>query len=134
MNSQELSALAVNALDDLKGIDVVEIDISEKSSIADMMIVATGTSQRHVKSLANNVRQTAKDRGMPPIGVEGEGSGEWVLVDLGDVIVHVMTAETREFYSLEKLWSVSAANQREEGISSDEELPSTGKSDLLSSA
>ena len=106
MNSQQLTKLAISALEDLKGLDIAEFDIQAKSSIADCMIVATGTSQRHVKSLAENVRQSAKDAGSQPLGVEGEDGGEWVLVDLGDVIVHVMTAETRDFYALEKLWSV----------------------------
>ncbi len=106
MNSQQLTQLALGALEDLKGVEIVNIDISEKSSIADNMIVATGTSQRHVKSLADTVRQNAKEAGAAPLGVEGEGGSEWVLVDLGDVIVHVMTSEMREFYSLEKLWSV----------------------------
>lgn len=106
LNSQQLAKLALDALEDLKGNDIVEFDIREKSSMADCMIVATGTSQRHVRSLASNVRQQAKDAGMSALGVEGEDSGDWVLVDLGDVIVHVMTRETREFYALEKLWSV----------------------------
>jgi len=106
INSQQMTKLAIAALEDLKGVDIADFDIREKSSMADCMIVATGTSQRHVRSLANNVRQQAKDAGSSPLGVEGEDSGEWVLVDLGDVIVHVMTAEMREFYSLEKLWSV----------------------------
>lgn len=106
MNTDELIKLATTALEDLKGVDIVEIDIREKSSIADAMIVATGTSRRHVMSLANSVRQSAKNADHPPLGVEGEESGDWVLVDLGDVIVHVMGSETRDFYSLEKLWSV----------------------------
>jgi len=106
MKTDELIALSINALEDLKGVDIVEIDIREKSSIADAMIVATGTSRRHVLSLANSVRQAAKKVDHAPLGVEGEDSGDWVLVDLGDVIVHVMNTETREFYSLEKLWSV----------------------------
>jgi len=106
MNTDELIALSITALEDLKGVDIVEIDIREKSSIADAMIVATGTSRRHVLSLANSVRQSAKSADNPPLGVEGEDSGDWVLVDLGDVIVHVMASETREFYNLEKLWSV----------------------------
>lgn len=106
MNSQELARLALEALEDMKGQDIIEIDIQGKSTIADAMIVATGTSQRHVKSLAEHVRQSAKEAGMPPLGVEGEDSGDWVLVDLNDVIVHVMTSETREYYAIEKLWSV----------------------------
>lgn len=106
MNTEKLLTLATTALEDLKGKDIVEIDIREKSSIADAMIVATGTSRRHVLSLANSVRQSAKEASHQPLGVEGEDSGDWVLVDLGDVIVHVMNAETREFYGLEKLWSV----------------------------
>lgn len=82
------------------------MDIAEKSSIADAMLVVTGSSQRHVRSLAENVRQSAKDAGHPPLGFEGDAQSDWVLVDLGDVIVHVMTAEKRDFYALEKLWSV----------------------------
>ena len=90
----------------MKGVDVTVLDIEGKSSIADAMIIATGTSVRHVGSLAESVRLGAKDAGHPPLGVEGDSTSDWVLVDLGDVIVHVMTAEKREFYALEKLWSV----------------------------
>lgn len=110
MNSRELAVLATTALEDLKGVEIVEIDISGKSSIADAMLVATGTSKRHVRSLADQVRTQAKNAGEAPLGVEGEETGDWVLVDLGDVIVHVMTAEMREFYALEKLWSVGPAS------------------------
>lgn len=106
LNSEQVTTLAVEALEELKGVDVTVIDILGKSSIADAMLVATGTSQRHVRSLAENVRLAAKGAGHPPLGVEGDDRSDWVLVDLGDVIVHVMTEEKREFYSLEKLWSV----------------------------
>ena len=106
MNSEELIAFAVEALEALKGIDIVVLDIAEKSSIADAMLVATGSSQRHVRSLADEVRHRAKQAGHPPLGVEGGDDSGWVLVDLGDVIVHVMTQEQREYYALEKLWSV----------------------------
>lgn len=109
MNSHELATLAVAALEDLKGVDILQIDISKKSSIADSMLVATGTSKRHVRSLAENVRLKAKEADETPLGIEGQDSGDWVLVDLGDVIVHVMTADMREFYALEKLWSVGPA-------------------------
>lgn len=112
MKSHELASLATSALEDLKGRDIVEIDIAEKSNIADAMLLATGTSRRHVKSLADQVKIKAKDAGEAPLGVEGEDTGEWVLVDLGDVIVHVMTEEMRDFYALEKLWSIG--NQEDE--------------------
>lgn len=111
MNSQQVIDLAVQALEDMKGIDLVVIDIVGKSSIADAMVVVTGTSQRHVRSLAESVRLSAKEADHPPLGVEGADSSDWVLVDLGDVIVHVMTEEKREFYSLEKLWSVGPDDQ-----------------------
>lgn len=106
MNSEAVVEMAVKTLEDMKGIDLTVIDIIGKSSIADAMIVVTGTSQRHVRSLAESVRLAAKEADHPPLGVEGADSSDWVLVDLGDVIVHVMTEEKREFYSLEKLWSV----------------------------
>ena len=115
MNSEAVTQMAVKALDDMKGVDLAVIDIIGKSSIADAMIVVTGTSQRHVRSLAESVRLSAKEANHPPLGVEGGDSSDWVLVDLGDVIVHVMTEEKREFYSLEKLWSVGPDDQAASG-------------------
>ncbi len=106
INSKQVIELAVNALDDMKGVDLIVIDIVGKSSIADAMIVVTGNSQRHVRALAESVRISAKNANHPPLGIEGGDASDWVLVDLGDVIVHVMTQEKRDFYSLEKLWSV----------------------------
>ncbi len=113
MNSKAVTEMAVTALEDLKGIDLIVIDIMGKSSIADAMIVVTGTSQRHVRSLAESVRLSAKEANHPPLGIEGGDSSDWILVDLGDVIVHVMTQEQREFYSLEKLWSVGPGDQQQ---------------------
>lgn len=113
MNSKEVTDMAVNALEDMKGINLTVIDIIGKSSIADAMIVVTGTSQRHVKSLAESLRLTAKEANHPPLGVEGGDASDWILVDLGDVIVHVMTEEKRDFYSLEKLWSVGPGGEEE---------------------
>ncbi len=106
MNSEQLTKLVTTALDDLKALDVTALDISDKSSIADVMVIATGTSERHVGSIANEVVVQAKAAGEQPLGVEGEMKSDWVLVDMGDVIVHVMTPKARDFYELEKLWSV----------------------------
>ena len=106
LEPEALAELATTALQDLKGGDVTVLDIGRKSSIADAMIIATGTSVRHVVSLAESVRLAAKEAGHAPLGVEGDSTSDWVLVDLGDVIVHVMTDEKREFYALEKLWAV----------------------------
>lgn len=108
MQSNELSKLVQSAIVDLKGLEIIEIDVRGKTSIADLMIIATGTSVRHVRSLADNVRLKCKDAGFAPLGVEGDSQSDWVLVDLGDIIVHVMTDEKREFYALEKLWSVES--------------------------
>jgi ribosome silencing factor RsfS/YbeB/iojap len=96
----------LDALDNLKAQNVQEIDVRGKTSIADHMIVASGTSTRHVKSLADEVVKFAKQSGMAPLGVEGQREAEWVLVDLGDIIVHVMLPRVREFYGLERLWTV----------------------------
>lgn len=96
---------AVNALEDMKGIDITVIDTDGKTDVFDAMIIVTGTSDRHVKSLAENVVKEVKGKGLGILGVEQDRS--WVLVDLYDVIVHVMLEETREFYSLEKLWEIS---------------------------
>jgi ribosome-associated protein len=94
------------ALDDLKARDIREIDVRGRTSIADLLIIASGTSSRHVKSIADEVVKFAKRAGMLPLGVEGEAEAEWVLVDLGDIIVHVMLPRVREFYGLERLWTV----------------------------
>ena len=94
------------ALDELEAKDVKEIDVRGKTSIADILVIASGTSTRHVKSLADEVVKFVKKAGMMPLGVEGQREAEWVLVDLGDVIVHVMLPRIREFYGLERLWTV----------------------------
>ncbi len=96
----------IDALEELKAKDVREIDVRGKTSIADLLVIASGTSARHVKSLADEVARYARKAGVMPLGVEGEQEGEWVLVDLGDVIVHVMLPRIREFYGLERLWTV----------------------------
>lgn len=103
---ERLRLEARRALDELKAKDVVELDVRGKTSIADYIIVAGGTSTRHVKSIADEVVKYAKKAGMQPLGVEGQREAEWVLVDLGDIIVHIMLPRVREFYGLERLWSV----------------------------
>ncbi len=101
-----LLATVREALAELKAKDVVEIDVRGKSSVADWMVIASGTSTRHVKSIADEAVKFAKKLDVMPLGVEGEREAEWVLVDLGDVIVHVMLPRVREFYALERLWTV----------------------------
>jgi ribosome-associated protein len=108
MNSEELSQLIVDALDDVKARDIVRLDVRNMTTITDYMIVASGTSNRHVKALVDNVAEKASAAGRKPIGVEGEDGGEWVLLDLQDALVHVMLPKVREFYNLEKLWSFPA--------------------------
>ncbi len=92
------------ALEDLKALDIYEIDVRGKTSVTDVMIVASGTSTRHVKSIADEVLRRARQAGFSPIGVEGEREAEWVLVDLADAVVHVMLPRVRELYMLERLW------------------------------
>ncbi len=104
MKTEELTTLVVDALEDLKAVDLHVIDVRDKTSITDVMVIATGTSSRHVRSLAENVALTAKRQGVPALGEEGIDAGEWALIDLGDVVVHVMQPEVRDFYQLEKLW------------------------------
>ena len=108
MNSKQLGEMVVDALDDIKAQDIVKLDVRGLTTVTDYMIVASGTSKRHVKGLVDNVTEKAKEAGRRPIGVEGEEGGEWVLLDLDDVLVHVMLPKVREFYNLEKLWSLGA--------------------------
>lgn len=102
---EQLKQLILTAIDDMKGTDVIELDVKDKTSVTDRLIIASGTSSRHVKSIASNVAVEAKKHGYKPLGVEGEDQGEWVLVDLGDIVVHIMQPHIRQFYDLEKLWS-----------------------------
>lgn len=101
------------ALEELKAKDIVELDVRGKTSIADFIVVASGTSTRHVKSVSDEVIKYSKRAGMMPLGVEGQREAEWVLVDLGDIIVHIMLPRVREFYGLERLWSVGGEDQSE---------------------
>lgn len=101
----ELNKLIIDALENLKGQKIVELDVSQLTDVMDHLIIANGTSNRHVKSLASNVVEELKAAGHRPLGIEGLDVGEWVLVDFGDTVVHVMLQATRDFYELEKLWS-----------------------------
>jgi ribosome-associated protein len=104
MQAEQLLQVVIAALEELKGQDIVTIDVRGKTSITDFMVIATGSSSRHVKSLADTVLEKTKEQGVRPIGSEGLDSGEWGLIDLGNVVVHVMQAATRQFYDLERLW------------------------------
>ena len=106
-----MQQLVVSSLEDFKAIDILVIDVSDRNALTDCLVIASGNSTRHVKSMANNLIINAKSEGNPPIGVEGQREGEWVLVDLNDVIVHLMLPQTRAFYNLEKLWEVSATHR-----------------------
>ncbi len=104
MPSEDLVKLAVTALEEIKAQDITTIDVRGKTSITDFMLIASGTSSRHVKSLVENVLEKVKEQGVRPIGTEGMDTGEWALLDLGDIVVHVMLPTAREFYDLERLW------------------------------
>ncbi len=105
MNTDEMKELVISTLDDLKAVEVSVLDVHEMTSVTDIMIIASGTSNRHVKSIADNVVEAAKENGVRPLGMEGDQTNEWILVDLGDVVVHVMKPDIRDFYNLEKLWA-----------------------------
>lgn len=104
MRPKTLARLAIAALEDLKATDIVLMDVRKRTSVADYMVVASGRSARQVQAMAENVVEKAREKGVQALGVEGQRAGEWVLVDLGDVIVHAMLPSAREFYQLEKLW------------------------------
>ncbi|KDF50150.1 iojap-like ribosome-associated protein [Enterobacter cloacae BWH 43] len=104
LQGKALQDFVIDKIDDLKGQDIIAIDVKGKSSITDCMIICTGTSTRHVVSIADHVVQESRAAGLLPLGVEGEATADWVVVDLGDVIVHVMQDESRRLYELEKLW------------------------------
>ena len=109
MESEQFTQLIATALGDLKAVNTVTLDVRGLTDVMDYMVISSGTSNRHVKSLANHVSVEAKKQGVVPLGVEGENAGEWVLVDFGDVVVHVMLPATRDFYDLERLWTIPVA-------------------------
>ena len=104
MQTDTVINIVIEALEDLKARDIKILDVHAISSITDKMVIATGNSSRHVASLARNVDIKIKENGLRPLGDEGLEAGEWALIDLGDVIVHVMKPQTRDFYQLEKFW------------------------------
>ncbi|KZE33334.1 ribosomal silencing factor RsfS [Crenobacter luteus] len=104
MDAKEIAKLAVDALEDVKGKDIIELDTTQLTSLFQRMIVCTGDSNRQVKALANNVHVKLKEAGVDIVGTEGQESGEWVLVDAGDVVVHVMLPAVRDYYDIEALW------------------------------
>ena len=104
MESEALTKLVIEALEDVKGIDIRTLDVKDKTSITDVMVIASGNSNRQVKALADSVIEHCKKAGLSIYGSEGIETGEWALVDLGDVVVHIMQPTIRDFYNLEKLW------------------------------
>lgn len=104
MQSKEVLSATIEALENLKAFNIDTFEVSELTSITDYMVIASGRSNRQVNAIAENVVTEMKQLGLQPVGVEGQSNGDWVLVDLGDVIVHVMHPETRDYYQLEKLW------------------------------
>lgn len=110
MQTKELLNVVTTVLDERKAENMVTIDVLGKTSFTDYMVIATGTSGRHIKALCDYVAIELKGKGVVPKGIEGGQGAEWVLMDLGDVILHVMTAQSREFYQLEKLWSIENIN------------------------
>ena len=115
ITAEELVELTKAALDDVKAQDVQVIDVREKHSLTDYMIIATGTSNRQISAMLEKVREQVKAKGVQPLGEEGKGDSDWVLLDLNDVIVHMMTAAARQFYDLERLWMGAEQSRAADG-------------------
>lgn len=105
LEHEELKRFVKHQIEDVKGRDIIDIDVTGKSSVTDTMLICSGNSKRHVVSIAQNLVQQSKELGEKPLNVQGQDTGEWVLIDYGDVVVHVMQDETRDFYQLEKIWN-----------------------------
>ena len=113
MNPDELKALVLNAVEDLKAFDIKFVDVQGRSSVTDVLLFASGRSDRQVKSIANNIIAEAKHAGIQPLGVEGLNSGDWVLVDLGDIVAHIMLPQVRDYYGIERMWEADEAEGSE---------------------
>jgi ribosome-associated protein len=113
MNNQSLTTLVMTVLEDNKALDIAQLDVTSLTDSMDAIVVCTATSTRHAVSLAQKVVEASKAAGIRPLGVEGETFGEWILIDLSDIVVHIMLAEQRAFYNLEKLWSVTQDHRKQ---------------------
>ncbi len=111
MNLEQMQQAVVDALEDIKATDITVLDVSHLTSITSTMIIASASSNRQAKALAHNVQEKLKERGVAPNGVEGEREGEWVLVDLGEIVVHIMLQSTRDYYNLEQLWGAAESRR-----------------------
>jgi ribosome silencing factor RsfS/YbeB/iojap len=111
LRTASLKKIVIAALDDMKALEVKVLDVRGLTDVADTMVIASGTSDRHVRSVAKNVVEKTKAAGFRPHGVEGQQDSDWVLIDLHEMIVHVMLPRTREFYGLEKLWDMTATKR-----------------------
>ena len=111
--SENLKKIIIGALEDIKAVDVVTIAVSSLTDVMDTMIIASGNSHRQVKALANNVLSDAKNAGFSPIGIEGENSGEWILIDFGDIVTNIMLPSSRKFYDLDRFWLIRPEHKKE---------------------
>ena len=112
MDVRKLQKIVVSALEDIKGKEIEVINTTKLTSLFDRIVIASGDSNRQVKSLARNVQEKVREAGAEIVSVEGEDNGEWVLVDLGDIVVHIMQPSVRHYYNLEELWQVTPAQRR----------------------
>ena len=112
MRFAKLQQVAISALEDIKARDIATFDVRQQTSLYDTLVIASADSNRQVRALANHVRDKLKEAGASVIGIEGEEAGEWVLVDCGDIVVHVMQPAVRSYYNLEELWDTSPAQRR----------------------
>jgi ribosome-associated protein len=112
MDIRKLQKIVVDALEDVKAVDIEVINVTKLTSLFDRVVIASGTSNRQTRALANHVQVKVKEAGGEVISIEGEETGEWVLVDLGDVVVHVMQPAVREYYNLEELWATTPGKRR----------------------
>ena len=112
MHLEAMKKAVIDALEDIKAVDISVLDVSQLTSITSCMIIASATSSRQAKALAHNVQEKLKEHGVSPTGVEGEREGEWVLVDLGEIVVHIMLQNVREYYNLEQLWGATEGRRQ----------------------
>lgn len=112
MNPEEMKLAIVDALEDVKATDISVLDVSQLTAMASYMIIASGSSNRQTRALSDNVQKKLKEKGATIYGVEGEQEGEWVLVDMGDIIVHIMLPATRDYYNLEQLWGAAESRRQ----------------------